>query len=76
MPRRYDNLHKFNLPYPEAIFDVDFYIQDPKPFVTLAKEIWPGVKYRCVILISSLYIFRTLPLSINSSAFARFVDLH
>eukprot|EP00804_Cyclotella_cryptica_P005767 CCRYP_000090-RA/>CCRYP_000090-RA protein AED:0.05 eAED:0.05 QI:192/1/1/1/1/1/4/798/354 len=42
----YDNLHKFNLPYPEAIFDVDFYIQDPKPFVTLAKEIWPGVKYR------------------------------
>ncbi|KAL7517054.1 hypothetical protein ACHAWX_006538 [Stephanocyclus meneghinianus] len=42
----YDNLHKFNLPYPEAIFDVDFYVQDPKPFVTLAKEIWPGVKYR------------------------------
>ena len=53
MPRRYDNLHKFNLPYPEAIFDVDFYVQDPKPFVTLAKEIWPGVKYRCVILISN-----------------------
>ena len=49
IPRRYDNLHKFKLPYPEAIFDVDFYIQDPHPFVTLAKEIWPGVKYRYVI---------------------------
>jgi NAD-dependent SIR2 family protein deacetylase len=48
MSFRYDNLHKFNLPYPEAIFDVDFYIKDPMPFVTMAKEIWPGVKYRCV----------------------------
>ena len=43
---RYDNLHKYNLPYPEAIFDVDFYVKNPMPFVTLAKEIWPGVKYR------------------------------
>lgn len=43
---RYDNLHKFNLPFPEAIFDVDFYVKDPMPFVTLAKEIWPGVKYK------------------------------
>jgi NAD-dependent SIR2 family protein deacetylase len=42
----YDNLHKYNLPYPEAIFDVDFYNQNPQPFVTLAKEIWPGVNYR------------------------------
>jgi len=43
---RYDNLHKYDLPYPEAIFDVDFYRQNPMPFVTLSKEIWPGVKYR------------------------------
>ena len=42
----YDNLHKYNLPYPEAIFDVEFYRRNPMPFVTLAKEIWPGVKYR------------------------------
>lgn len=42
----YDNLHKYNLPYPEAIFDLDFYKQNPQPFVTLAKEIWPGVNYR------------------------------
>ena len=43
---RYDNLHKYDLPYPEAIFDVDFYRQNPMPFVTLSQEIWPGVKYR------------------------------
>ena len=42
----YDNLHKYDLPYPEAIFDVEFYNQNPQPFVTLAKEIWPGVNYR------------------------------
>ncbi|KAL7554767.1 hypothetical protein ACHAWF_018304 [Thalassiosira exigua] len=45
----YDNLHKYDLPYPEAIFDVDFYRQNPMPFVTLSKEIWPGVNYRCVL---------------------------
>lgn len=44
----YDNLHKYSLPYPEAIFDVNFYRQNPMPFVTLSKEIWPGVKYRWV----------------------------
>ena len=42
----YDNLHKYDLPYPEAIFDVEFYSNNPQPFVTLAKEIWPGVNYR------------------------------
>ena len=43
---RYDNLHKYDLPYPEAIFEIDFYRKNPMPFVTLAKEIWPGVNYR------------------------------
>jgi hypothetical protein len=43
---RYDNLEKYNLPYPEAIFDVEFYRQNPMPFVTLSKEIWPGVNYQ------------------------------
>lgn len=43
----YDNLQKYNLSStPESIFDVDFYRQNPMPFVTLSKEIWPGVKYR------------------------------
>ncbi|ORY96488.1 DHS-like NAD/FAD-binding domain-containing protein [Syncephalastrum racemosum] len=38
----YDNLQKFNLPYPEAIFDIDFFEETPEPFYTLAKEIYPG----------------------------------
>lgn len=38
----YDNLHRFNLPYPKAIFDLDFFRSDPKPFSILAKELWPG----------------------------------
>jgi hypothetical protein len=41
----YDNLQKHDLPYAEAIFDVQFYRRNPRPFVTLAKEIWPGVKH-------------------------------
>jgi Sir2 family len=41
----YDNLAKYNLPYPEAVFDVDFYRKNPQPFVSLAKEIWPGVTH-------------------------------
>ncbi|KAL3765555.1 hypothetical protein ACHAWU_003096 [Discostella pseudostelligera] len=45
----YDNLHEYDLPYPEAIFDIDFYRKNPMPFVTLSKEIWPGVKYRPTI---------------------------
>jgi NAD-dependent SIR2 family protein deacetylase len=41
----YDNLQKYNLPYPEAIFDVNFYRETPQPFVTLAKELWPGIQF-------------------------------
>lgn len=39
----YDNLAKYNLPYPEAVFDVNFYRNNPQPFTSLAKEIWPGM---------------------------------
>ncbi len=35
----YDNLQKFNLPNPTAIFDLDFFKQDPYPFYALAKEL-------------------------------------
>jgi len=38
----YDNLQKFNLPYPKAIFDLDFFRCDPEPFSILAKELWPS----------------------------------
>lgn len=41
----YDNLQKYNLPYPEAVFDLNFYRRNPQPFVSLAKEIWPGISH-------------------------------
>ena len=41
----YDNLRQYNIPDPEAIFDVDFFQQNPRPFYALAKELYPG-KFR------------------------------
>mmetsp|Transcript_19580 Transcript_19580/g.22178 ORF Transcript_19580/g.22178 Transcript_19580/m.22178 type:complete len:459 (-) Transcript_19580:288-1664(-) len=41
----YDNLEKYNLPYPEAVFDLSFYQSNPLPFISLAKELWPGTKH-------------------------------
>nr|CAG8483618.1 5464_t:CDS:2 [Entrophospora candida] len=38
----YDNLGKYNLPYPEAIFDINYFEEHPEPFFTLAKELYPG----------------------------------
>ncbi|SCU81224.1 LANO_0B02344g1_1 [Lachancea nothofagi CBS 11611] len=38
----YDNLAKLNLPYAEAVFDIDFFQGNPQPFYTLAKELYPG----------------------------------
>ncbi|KAJ3073841.1 NAD-dependent protein deacetylase sirtuin-2 [Podochytrium sp. JEL0797] len=38
----YSNLEKYNLPTPEAIFDIDFFRRNPKPFFLLAKELFPG----------------------------------
>jgi len=38
----YDNLQRYNLPEPEDIFDLDFYRTDPRPFVSLVQELWPG----------------------------------
>jgi len=38
----YDNLDKYNLPFPEAVFDLNFFKSNPQPFCSLAKEIWPG----------------------------------
>ncbi|GMI01109.1 hypothetical protein TrST_g9330 [Triparma strigata] len=38
----YSNLEKYNLPHPTAVFDIDFYKDNPAPFVMLASEIWPG----------------------------------
>jgi len=41
----YANLARLNLPYPEAVFDIGFFRRNPRPFYTLAKELYPG-KYR------------------------------
>lgn len=38
----YSNLSKLNLPYPEAVFDIDYFKENPKAFYTLADELFPG----------------------------------
>ncbi|KAF4082860.1 hypothetical protein AMELA_G00133210 [Ameiurus melas] len=38
----YDNLQQYNLPYAEAIFEINYFNYNPKPFFALAKELYPG----------------------------------
>ncbi|XP_019640899.1 PREDICTED: NAD-dependent protein deacetylase sirtuin-2-like isoform X1 [Branchiostoma belcheri] len=38
----YDNLQKYNLPSPQAIFEIGFFKENPEPFFALAKELYPG----------------------------------
>lgn len=38
----YSNLQKYDLPYPEAIFELRYFAENPQPFFTLAKELYPG----------------------------------
>jgi NAD-dependent SIR2 family protein deacetylase len=38
----YSNLQKYNLPYAEAVFDIDYFKRHPTPFYTLCREMWPG----------------------------------
>ncbi|XP_013413830.1 NAD-dependent protein deacetylase sirtuin-3 [Lingula anatina] len=42
----YDNLQQYNIPYPEAIFDIDYFHMNPRPFFALSKELYPSGKYR------------------------------
>ncbi|CAF0897180.1 unnamed protein product [Rotaria sp. Silwood1] len=37
----YSQLAKYDLPFPEAIFQMDYFCQNPKPFFLLAKELYP-----------------------------------
>ncbi|XP_006619182.1 NAD-dependent protein deacetylase sirtuin-2 isoform X1 [Apis dorsata] len=37
----YHNLEKYNLPHPQAIFELDFFIENPEPFFMLARELLP-----------------------------------
>lgn len=41
----YANLARLNLPYAEAVFDISYFRNNPKPFYELAHELYPG-KYR------------------------------
>ncbi|KAJ3593955.1 hypothetical protein NHX12_006288 [Muraenolepis orangiensis] len=38
----YDNLQQYDLPYAEAIFELDYFHHNPRPFFALAKELYPG----------------------------------
>ncbi|KAJ3591350.1 hypothetical protein NHX12_009295 [Muraenolepis orangiensis] len=38
----YANLLKYDLPYPEAIFQIDYFKKHPEPFFALARELYPG----------------------------------
>ena len=38
----YDNLAKYQLPFPEAIFQLQYFRQNPEAFYLLAKEMYPG----------------------------------
>ena len=38
----YANLAKYKLPYPEAVFDIEYFKRKPSAFYTLAHELYPG----------------------------------
>lgn len=43
----YASLAKYDLPYPEALFDIGFFRENPQPFYTLYKELYPdGSRYK------------------------------
>ncbi|CAF1577896.1 unnamed protein product [Rotaria magnacalcarata] len=37
----YSRLEQYNLPFPEAIFELNYFRENPKPFFLLAKELYP-----------------------------------
>jgi NAD-dependent deacetylase sirtuin 2 len=38
----YHNLGQFDLPNPEDMFDIDYFLYHPQPFYTLVKDLYPG----------------------------------
>jgi NAD-dependent deacetylase sirtuin 2 len=42
----YSSLAEYNLPYPEAVFEIDFFRSNPRPFYRLSKELYPGIRYK------------------------------
>lgn len=51
----YDNLQKYNLPNPQAVFEIGYFRQNPKPFFHLAKELYPAKFKVCVESILSSF---------------------
>ena len=45
----YDNLQKYNLPRPQAVFELDFFRQNPEPFYQLAKVCTSAGCERCEV---------------------------
>ncbi|KAH8170060.1 sir2 family protein [Sarocladium implicatum] len=41
----YSNLARLNLPHAEAVFDIDYFRENPDPFYILANELYPGKFY-------------------------------
>jgi NAD-dependent deacetylase sirtuin 2 len=39
----YDNLEKYDLPYPEAVFDINYFKHSPGAFYALSTELLPGL---------------------------------
>lgn len=39
----YANVERYNIPYPEALFNIDYFSDNPQPFFSLAKELYPGL---------------------------------
>lgn len=54
----YANLKKYNLPYPEAIFDIEYFMERPEPFGKLARELFPGMYHSSCQSVSMNVSFR------------------
>ncbi|KAI0201736.1 DHS-like NAD/FAD-binding domain-containing protein [Astrocystis sublimbata] len=61
----YHNLARLQLPHPEAVFDIDFFRNNPRPFYVLARELYPGnfhptVSHAFVALLARRKLLRML----------------
>ncbi|KAI0412905.1 DHS-like NAD/FAD-binding domain-containing protein [Xylaria grammica] len=61
----YHNLARLNLPHPEAVFDIEFFRENPQPFYALAKELYPGnfhptISHAFVALLAKKKLLRML----------------
>jgi NAD-dependent deacetylase sirtuin 3 len=79
----YDNLQKYDLPYPEAIFDIGYFDMRPEPFYTLAKELHPSGKYKpnathwfVRLLLDKGYLFRMYTQNIDGLERCEFCFIH